>query len=104
MPSSQTSIAGSTVNARSRSWKDPSAFARSVAFWSSISCWSLTLSLLVANQSCQISVIRSTSCWSDRTMRSSHQQWSWPQASAGASALPSSSAGSGPFSVTVPPG
>ena len=37
-------------------------------------------------------------------MRSSHQQWSWPHASAGASASPSSSVGAGPCSAAAPHG
>ena len=49
----------------------------------------------VANQSCQTSVIRSTSGRRVRTIRSSHQRWSWPQASAGASGWPST-VGAGP--------
>ena len=40
--------------------------------------------------------IRSTSGWLVRTIRSSHQRWSWPQASAGAIGVPSSSTGAGP--------
>src|ERR1700722_2973985 len=67
-------------------------------------CWSLTFSLELANQSCQMKVMRSTNCWSERTMRSSHQQWSWPHSSAGASALPSSSVGSGPVRTAAPVG
>ena len=51
-----------------------------------------------------MNVIRSISCWSERTIRSSHQQWSSPQASAGASALPSSSVGAGPCSTAGPAG
>ena len=57
-----------------------------------------TLALEVANQSCQTSVIRSISGACVRTMRSSHQQWSWPQASRGASGLPFSSWGLWPTS------
>ena len=40
-----------------------------------------------------------TSGWSVRTMRSSHQRWSWPQRSAGASGSPSLSVGAAPVSV-----
>ena len=42
----------------------------------------------VANQSCQISVIRSTSGREVRTILSSHQRWSSPNASFGASGRP----------------
>ena len=51
-----------------------------------------------------MNVIRSTSCWSERTIRSSHQQWSSPQTLAGSSGLPSSSTGVGPLSVAAPDG
>ena len=50
----------------------------------------------VANQSCQISAIRSTVGRLVLTMRSSHQSMSCPYASKGASGRPSPSTGSGP--------
>ena len=68
----------------------------------SISFWVPTPSFDVANQSCQTSVIRSTSGRDVRTIRSSHQQWSWPHASAGASGRPLSSCGVGPTSFSGP--
>ena len=87
MPDSHISIAGSVVTATSRSWKLPSARARIIWFWRIISA-AVDASTDVANQLCQISVIRSTSCWSERTMRSSHQQWSWPHTLIGSSGRP----------------
>ena len=48
--------------------------------------------------------MRSTSGWLVRTMRSSNQRWSWPQASAGASGLPSSSPARRPVSAAAPAG
>ena len=69
---------------------------RIVWFWTSIHFCEPTPSIEVANQSCQVSVIRSTSGWFVRTIRSSHQRWSWPQASRGASGAPSSSVGAFP--------
>ena len=93
---SHSSIAGSRVTASASCSNEPSAWRRSSAFWRSISVCGGPPALLVANQSCQTSVMRSTSGASVRTMRSSHQQWSWPQASRGASGRPSSSTGAGP--------
>src|SRR5215218_7080387 len=66
------------------------------AFWRSISPCEPTPSFDVANQSCQTSVMRSINGRLPRTMRSSHQRWSWPHASRGASGRPFSSFGRGP--------
>jgi hypothetical protein len=68
-------MAGSRVTSSTRRSKLPSAWRRRVEFWrSSSDCGAA--SLLVANQSCQTSVMRSISGACVRTMRSSHQQWS----------------------------
>ena len=88
-PESQTSIAGSRVTSISSFANEPSAFLRKSLFWRSISSCDPTPALEVANQSCQTSVIRSSSERLVRTMRSSHQRWSWPHASVGASGWPS---------------
>ena len=70
-------MAGSTVTSRSRLANDPSAARRKSAFCPNMrSVW--TLSREHANQSCQTRAMRSTSGWEERTMRSSHQRWSWP--------------------------
>src|SRR5262249_25215021 len=66
-----------------RSRNDPKQATRKRFDWSIICCAVETLALEVANQSWRISAIRSTSGWSVRIIRSSHQRWSWPQASAG---------------------
>ena len=76
--------------------------ARKSSFWSSISRCEPTPSFEVANQSCQTSVIRSTSGRDVRTIRSSHQRWSWPQASYGASGCPFSSCGAARRSCSRP--
>ena len=60
VPDSHINIAGSRVTSVSRSWKLPSARARIIAFWRSISP-AVAPSIEVANQLCQMSVIRSTS-------------------------------------------
>ena len=60
-PSSQSSIAGSFVTLVSRSPNEPSAPVRSVWFWFSMSDCEPTFWFDVANQSCQMSVIRSIS-------------------------------------------
>ena len=46
--------------------------------------------------------MRSTSGRDVRTIRSSHQQWSWPQASSGASGRPFESCGFGPDELLGP--
>src|SRR5579864_7396794 len=56
----------------------------------------------VANQSCQTSAMRSTSGRDVRTIRSSHQTWSWPHASYGASGRPFSSVGAWPTKCSRP--
>ena len=48
--------------------------------------------------------MRSTSGWSERTIRSSHQRWSWPQASSGANGVPLGSVTGAPTSVAAPVG
>ena len=96
LPFSHTSIAGSCVTFSNRSWNEPVHDVRKSWFCFSINDWLLTVNCDVANQSCQISVIRSTNGWLPRTMRSSHQRWSCPIASLGASGLPLESCGSGP--------
>src|ERR1019366_4406871 len=100
----KTSIAGSTLTAWNSVAKLPSAFARRVAFWLSISCTLLTCALEVANQSCQMNVMRSTSGWLVRTMRSSHQQWSSPHVPAGSSGPPLELVGDGPLRTSAPLG
>ena len=57
-------------------------------FWRIISRCEPTVSFEVANQSCQTSVIRSVSGRLVRTIRSSHQRWSWPNLSSGNSRRP----------------
>ena len=73
VPDSHSNIAGSRVTSTSRSWKLPSARARISRFWRSIRA-AVEPSTEVANQLCQTRVMRSMSCWSERTIRSSHQQ------------------------------
>jgi hypothetical protein len=80
-PDSQISIAGSVVMAARSAGKLPRLKRRWVSFCAIISRCELTRSLLVANQSCQIRVIRSTSGARLRTIRSSHHSTSSPQAS-----------------------
>src|SRR5258708_5011727 len=76
--------------------KFPSACERIIRFWRSISAW-VEPSTLVANQLCQMRVIRSTSGWLVRTIRSSHQQWSSPHTFTGSSGWPLSLWGAGPI-------
>jgi len=78
---SHSIIAGSSVIAVSICGKLARHRRRCVRFWLIISRCEPTPSLLVANQSCQVSVIRSISCARERTMRSSHHSTSLPQAS-----------------------
>ena len=66
---------------RTRSVNEPSTRERMSSFWAIIIARLPTSSFDVANQSWKISVRRSTSGWLERTIRSSHQRWSWPQAS-----------------------
>ena len=89
---------------RTRSVNEPSARERMSWFWSIIIAWLPTSLLDVANQSWKISVSRSTSGWSERTIRSSHQRWSWPQASSGANGVPLGSVTGAPTSVAAPDG
>jgi hypothetical protein len=88
IPERYRSIAGSTVTRSKSEWNEPSEWRRKSAFWRSISRWEPTPSFEVANQSCHTSVIRSTSGRFVRTIRSSHQRWSCPHWSAGASGRP----------------
>ena len=60
LPFSHSSIAGSTVTSESSWWKLPSALRRNVQFWLIISR-ALEASSEVANQLCQMSVMRSIS-------------------------------------------
>jgi hypothetical protein len=76
----------------------PSAFPLNMSTWSSSSRCEATPRFEVANQSCQTSVIRSIIGAFVRTIRSSHERWSCPNASAGASGRPRSSCGAGPSS------
>jgi len=71
-------IAWSRSSACASLRKLPSALPRIVQYWLSISLLSETFSFDVAKWSCQLSVIRSTSWWRPRTIRSSHQSTSCP--------------------------
>ena len=82
----------------------PSACERMSSFWAIIIARLPTSLLDVANQSWKISVMRSTSGWLERTIRSSHQRWSWPQASSGANGVPLGSVTGAPTSVAAPVG
>ena len=68
--------AGLIVTRIARPWNEPSPMLRNRSFCWSISFWLPTVMFEVANQSCQISVIRSTSGREVRTILSSHQRWS----------------------------
>jgi hypothetical protein len=61
-----------------------------------------TSSLVVANQSCQMSVMRSTSWRSVRTIRSSQEMCAWPHTFSGSSDPLAPSRGAAPVSVSVP--
>ena len=77
LPSSHSSIAGSTTIARARSVKLPSACSRWVRFCASISRGLRTFCSLVAKWPCQNQVSRSTDARSAATIRSSHQPTAW---------------------------
>ena len=79
-----------------RSAKEPSACPRKKSIWFSISCCEATPWFEVANQECQISVIRSISGAFVRTIRSSQERWSSPMTAVGASGRPLSAVGFGP--------
>src|SRR4051794_36780115 len=95
-------MAGFAVTSTSSCSNEPSPCFRNSWFCASIRPWSPTPALDVANQSCQTSAMRSTSGRDVRTILSSHQQWSWPQASAGANGRPFESCGFGPTSFSAP--
>jgi hypothetical protein len=78
VPESHMSMAGLAVIATRSLRKLLSEYLLRRRFWAIISCWEPTPAFEVANQSCQLSVMRSTSGRLVRTIRSSHHRWSCP--------------------------